>query len=55
MKWKEGNRMGIFSKLFGKNEGINNATQLYAPMAGAVVPLSEVPDPAFAEGYDFFH
>ena len=42
--------MGIFSKLFGKNEGMNNATQLYAPMAGAVVPLSEVPDPAFAEG-----
>ena len=42
--------MGIFSKLFGKNEGINNATQLYAPMSGAVVPVTEVPDPAFAEG-----
>lgn len=42
--------MGIFSKLFGKNEGINNATQLYAPMSGTVVPVTEVPDPAFAEG-----
>lgn len=49
-QWKEGNNMGIFSKLFSKNEGMNNANHLYAPMAGAVVSVADVPDPAFAEG-----
>ena len=42
--------MGIFSKLFGKNEEKLNPNHLYAPMAGAVVPVTEVPDPTFAEG-----
>ena len=42
--------MGIFSKLFGKNEEKLNPNHLYAPMAGAAVSVSEVPDPTFAEG-----
>ena len=37
--------MGFFKKLFGKSlDGI------YAPMAGKAVPVTEVPDPTFAEG-----
>ena len=37
--------MGFFKKLFSKTpEG------LYAPMAGKAVPVTEVPDPTFAEG-----
>ena len=42
--------MGFFSKLFGKSEEKCNPNHLYAPMAGAVVPVAEVPDPTFAEG-----
>lgn len=43
--------MGIFSKLFKKPEEAPafNGNQLYAPMNGRAVPLSEVPDPTFAE------
>ena len=37
--------MGFFRKRFGKP-----ADSLYAPICGKVVPLSEVPDPTFAEG-----
>jgi PTS system beta-glucosides-specific IIC component len=37
--------MGFFKKLFGKN-----TDNFYAPMAGKAVPISEVPDPTFAEG-----
>jgi len=37
--------MGFFKKLFGKN-----LDALCAPMAGKAVPVSEVPDPTFAEG-----
>lgn len=37
--------MGLFKKLFGKP--VNG---VYAPMAGNAVPVSEVPDPVFAEG-----
>ena len=37
--------MGFFKKLFGKN-----TDDFYAPMAGKAVPISEVPDPTFAEG-----
>jgi len=37
--------MGFFKKLFGKN-----TDDFYAPMAGKTVPISEVPDPTFAEG-----
>ena len=37
--------MGFFKKLFGKK-----TDDFYAPMAGKAVPISEVPDPTFAEG-----
>lgn len=37
--------MGFFQKLFGKN-----TDDLYAPMVGKAVPITEVPDPTFAEG-----
>lgn len=40
--------MGFFSKLFGKSGP--KMDQLFAPMAGQAVPVSEVPDPTFAEG-----
>ena len=36
--------MGFFKKLFGKN-----TDNLYAPMAGKAVPITQVPDPTFAE------
>ena len=42
--------MGFFSKLFGKTEEKANPNHLYAPMAGAAVSITEVPDPTFAEG-----
>ena len=41
--------MGFFSKLFSKAEKIND-NHIYAPMAGQAVPVTEVPDPTFAEG-----
>ena len=37
--------MGFFKKLFGKK-----LDSFYAPMAGKAVPITEVPDPTFAEG-----
>ena len=37
--------MGLFKKLFQKN-----THALYAPMEGRAVPITEVPDPTFAEG-----
>ena len=37
--------MGFFDKLFGKS-----MDSLCAPMAGKAVPITEVPDPTFAEG-----
>ena len=37
--------MGFFDKLFGKK-----LEAYYAPIAGKVVPITEVPDPTFAEG-----
>ena len=40
--------MGFFSKLFGKSGP--KMDELYAPMAGQAVPVTEVPDPTFAEG-----
>ena len=36
--------MGFFDKLFGKK-----LDALYAPVAGKAVPVSQVPDPTFAE------
>ncbi len=44
--------MGFFDKLFGKAEKAPayNGNHLYAPLVGKVVPISEVPDPTFAEG-----
>ena len=41
--------MGFFDKLFGKSEK-NKSDLIYAPMAGQVVDITEVPDPVFAEG-----
>ncbi len=41
--------MGFFSKLFGKAETIDPNT-VYAPLTGKAVPITEVPDPTFAEG-----
>lgn len=41
--------MGFFGKLFSKSEKVN-ANHIYAPMEGKVVPITEVPDPTFAEG-----
>ena len=40
--------MGFFSKLFAKSVDTKNC--LFAPMAGQAVPVTEVPDPAFAGG-----
>lgn len=37
--------MGIFEKLFGKK-----TDNLCAPMVGKALPITEVPDPTFAEG-----
>ena len=37
--------MGFFKKLFGKP-----VDSLYAPLSGKAVPITEVPDPTFAEG-----
>ena len=42
--------MVFFSKLFTKNEETVNPNQIFAPMAGQTVPVTEVPDPTFAEG-----
>ena len=39
--------MGFFKKLFGKP-----VDSLYAPIAGKAVPITEVPDPTFAEGME---
>ena len=36
--------MGFFDKLFGKK-----TNSIYAPIAGKAVPISQVPDPTFAE------
>ena len=37
--------MGFFDKLFGKK-----LEEIYAPIAGKAVAITEVPDPTFAEG-----
>ena len=44
--------MGLFNKLFGKPEQAPayDGNKLYAPMNGKAVPITEVPDPTFAEG-----
>ena len=39
--------MGFFNKRFGKAE---DRFPIYAPIAGEAVPVSQVPDPTFAEG-----
>ena len=41
--------MGFFDKLFGKKE-VLNGDKIYAPLNGKCVPITEVPDPTFAEG-----
>jgi len=42
--------MGFFDKLFGKSAKGFNGNHLYAPLNGKAVPITEVPDPTFAEG-----
>lgn len=44
--------MGFFKKLFGKKAPAFafDGNKLYAPMTGKAVPITEVPDPTFAEG-----
>ena len=42
--------MGFFDKLFGKKAPVFDGNKLYAPMTGKAVPITEVPDPTFAEG-----
>ena len=44
--------MGFFNKLFGKAEKAPafDGNKLYAPLNGKAVPVTEVPDPTFAEG-----
>lgn len=41
--------MGFFDKLFGKGDKVK-ANAIYAPVSGKAVPITEVPDPTFAEG-----
>jgi len=42
--------MGFFDKLFGKSAKGFNGNHIYAPLNGKAVPITEVPDPTFAEG-----
>ena len=44
--------MGFFKKLFGKADqpAASDGNKLYAPLNGRAVPITEVPDPTFAEG-----
>ena len=42
--------MGFFAKLFGKPAKGFDGNHLYAPLNGKAVPITEVPDPTFAEG-----
>ena len=39
--------MGLFSKLFSRND-TSNGNQIYAPVAGQAVAITEVPDPVFS-------
>ncbi len=39
--------MGLFSKLFSRND-TSNGNQIYAPIAGQAVAITEVPDPVFS-------
>lgn len=40
--------MGLFQKLFGQ-DGKGSAIQVFAPVAGQVVPITQVSDPTFGE------
>ena len=44
--------MGFFKNLFAKPEPLPafDGNKLYAPLNGRAVPITEVPDPTFAEG-----
>ncbi len=46
--------MGFFDKLKGKKEAVPGIDvkpgELYAPVAGTVIPLAEIPDAVFASG-----
>ena len=41
--------MGFFDKLFGKASKGFDGNHIYAPLNGKAVPITEVPDPTFAE------
>ena len=41
--------MGFFSKLLGKADAKKN-DEIFAPIAGQAVPVTEVPDPTFSSG-----
>ena len=49
---KEVITMGFFSKLFGRSEKAPafDGNKIYAPLNGKAVPITDVPDPTFAEG-----
>ena len=44
--------MGFFNKLFAKADlpAASDGNKLYAPLNGRAVPITDVPDPTFAEG-----
>ena len=42
--------MGFFSKLFGGAKAEAPANEIYAPVAGKAVDVTEVPDPTFSSG-----
>ena len=44
--------MGFFKKLFAKADlpAASDGNKLYAPLNGRAVPITDVPDPTFAEG-----
>lgn len=42
--------MGLFDKLFSKKDTVQTGIQICAPVRGATVPLTQVPDPTFSEG-----
>ena len=46
---KDDFHMGFFDKLFSKGDKVK-ANAIYAPLSGKAVPITEVPDPTFAEG-----
>lgn len=42
--------MGLLDKLFSKKDSVQTGIQIGAPVAGTILPLTQVPDPTFSEG-----